>query len=264
VDCAKKPKEAHELNILSYNPGHDGAIVHLKDARLVACIEAEKNSNYRYAPVSGRDVFIMLSEIGERPDAICISGWWRRDHYEYLHGSAVNVGYRGLSKSESILERRQFLGAPVHYFSSSHERSHILCAFGLSALPRGTPCYALVWEGEMGTFYEIDSELNIALIADVLTQPGNRYGLLYGLADPTFPKNGPYPRTTDAGKLMALASFSRRSVPSHEEKQLLEFLLDGPYCDTVMLAWKIKSFETSPVSLAIGCSKFFTNLPNHG
>jgi predicted NodU family carbamoyl transferase len=171
----------------------------------------------------------MLGEIGEIPDVICISGWWRRDHYEYLHGSSINVGYRGLSKKESILEPRRFLGKTVQYFSSSHERSHILCAFGLSPLPLGTPCYALVWEGEMGTFYQIDAELNISLIADVLTQPGNRYGLLYGLADPTFPKNGPYPRATDAGKLMALAAYSTRNIPSPQEKQLLEFLLDGPY-----------------------------------
>jgi len=35
----------------------------------------------------------------------------------------------------------------VEYFSSSHERSHLLCAFGMSNLPKGTPCYALLWEG---------------------------------------------------------------------------------------------------------------------
>jgi predicted NodU family carbamoyl transferase len=93
----------------------------------------------------------------------------------------------------------------------------------------GTPCYALVWEGEMGTFYEIDPQMNITLIADVLNQPGNRYSLLYSLADPTFPKDGPYPRNSDAGKLMALASFSKRSTPSAAEKELLGFLLDGPY-----------------------------------
>ncbi len=40
------------MNILSYNPGHDGAIAYLKDAHLVFFIEAEKNPNYRYSPVS--------------------------------------------------------------------------------------------------------------------------------------------------------------------------------------------------------------------
>lgn len=206
------------MNIISYNPGHDGAIAYLKGAHLLASIEAEKNSNYRYSPISSPDVFNVLGEIDEIPDVICTGGWWPRDDYEYSHGSDVHVGYRGVSKSDVIVGQRRLLGRPVHYFSSSHERSHILCAFGMSSLPKGTPCYALVWEGAIGAFYEIDSELNITLVADVLNQPGNRYGLLYGLADPTFPKNSTYPRFSDAGKLMALASFSNRSTPSAEEK----------------------------------------------
>lgn len=217
------------MNILSYNPGHDGAIAYLQDAHLVVSIEAEKNSNYRYSPISSPDVFNVLGELDEIPDVICTGGWWPRDHYEYLHGSHVHVGYRGVSKSDVIVDQRRLLGRPVHYFSSSHERSHLLCAFGMSSLPKGTPCYALVWEGAIGAFYEIDSELNITLLADVLNQAGNRYALFYGLADPTFPKDGPYPRFEDAGKLMALASFSNRSTPSAEERKLLDFLLDGQY-----------------------------------
>ena len=215
------------VKILSYNPGHDGTIAYLQDAHLVVSIEAEKNSNWRYSPISSRDVFDAFGELEEIPDVICTGGWWPRDHYEYLHGS--HVQYRGLSKSDVIINQRRLLGRPVHYFSSSHERSHLLCAFGMSSLPKGTPCYALVWEGEIGAFYEIDAALNITLLADVLNQVGNRYALLYGLADPTFRKDGPYPRVEDAGKLMALASFSNRSTPSAEERKLFDFLLDGPY-----------------------------------
>jgi hydroxymethyl cephem carbamoyltransferase len=217
------------MKILSYNPGHDGAITFLKDGHLMFSIEAEKNSNYRYSPVSCPDVFNSLGEIDEIPDVICTGGWWPHDHDEYLNGSQINVGYRGVSKNDIIVDQRRLLGKSVHYYSSSHERSHILCAFGMSNLPKGTPCYALVWEGAIGTFYEIDSELNITILADVLNQVGNRYSLLYGLADPTFPKNGAYPRFQDAGKLMALASFSNRSMPTDEEKKLLAFFLDGPY-----------------------------------
>ena len=185
-----KAEAARNVRILSYNPGHDGAVAFLQDGRLMVSIEAEKDSNYRYSPVSSADVFNALGDLDEIPDVICTGGWWPRDHYEYLHGSDVHVGYRGVSKSDVIVGQRRFLGKQVHYFSSSHERSHLLCAFGMSNLPKGTPCYALVWEGAIGAFYEIDSELNITLVADVLNQPGNRYGLLYGLADPTFPKNG--------------------------------------------------------------------------
>lgn len=215
------------MKILSYNPGHDGAIVYLKDGRLIFSIEAEKNSNYRYSPVSSHDVFNALGELNEIPDIICTGGWWPRE--EPILGSNAYAGYHGVNKSDIILEKRHLIGKPIHYFSSSHERSHLLCAFGLSGLPKGTPCYALLWEGAIGAFYEIDSELNITLLANVLNEPGNRYTAIYGLADPTFPKNAPFSRFSDAGKLMALASFSNRRLPLSEEKKLIEFLLSAPH-----------------------------------
>jgi predicted NodU family carbamoyl transferase len=218
-----------DVNFLSYNPAHDGAVAFLQDSRLMFSIESEKDSNYRYSSLSIADVLGAVSELKVMPDVVCMGGWWLQDHYEFLHGSRTNAGYRGVSSASAILHKGRLLQGRADYFSSSHERSHILCAFGMSTLPKGTACYALVWEGEIGAFYEIDSDLNITLIADVLTQAGNRYGLLYGLADPTFPKDGPYPRASDAGKLMALASFSKRSAPTKEEKRLLSFLLDGQY-----------------------------------
>src|SRR5256712_2433554 len=112
------------------------------------------------------------------------------------------------------------IGRLIRLFSSSHERSHLLCAFGMSDLPKGTPCSALVWEGAIGAFYEIDAELNITLISDVMNEPGNRYASIYGLADPTFPKDAAFSRFSDAGKLMALASFSTRSTASAEEEKM--------------------------------------------
>jgi predicted NodU family carbamoyl transferase len=194
------------VNILSFNPGHDGAITYLRDGHLVFSIEAEKNSNYRYSPVSSHDVFNVLGEIEERPDIICTGGWWPRE--SQLTGSPPHVGYRGVAESDIVVDERRLLGRSVRYFSSSHERSHLLCAFGMSDLPKGTPCYALVWEGAIGAFYEIDPALNITPISNVMNQPGNRYTSIYGLADPAFPKNAPFSRFSDAGKLMAL-------VPHH-------------------------------------------------
>ena len=217
------------MKILSYNPGHDGAIVYLQNAHLVLSIESEKNSNYRYSPISSHDVFNVLGELGDVPDVICTGGWWPRE--KHLLGSHIHAGYRGIVKNDFIVEQRRLFGRPVHYFSSSHERSHLLCAFGMSSLPQGTPCYALLWEGEIGAFYEIDSETNVTKLADVMNQPGNRYISLYGLADPTFPKNAPFPRFSDAGKLMALASFSYRNAPSPEDEGLMDFLLGRPFLD---------------------------------
>jgi len=211
------------VNILSYNPGHDGAIAYLKDARLRFSIEAEKNSHYRHSPLSSHDVVDILGELEAVPYFLCTGGWWPCD--DNITGSRTLAGYRGVLKNDIVTGRRCLLGKPIVYFSSSHERSHLLCAFGMSNLPKGTPCYGLIWEGGIGAFYEIDSELNITLLADVMNEPGHRYALLYGLADPTFPKNSPFSRFSDAGKLMALASFSVRSTPSADEKQLIDFLL---------------------------------------
>lgn len=215
------------MNIVSYNPSHDGAITYLKDFSLLVSIEAEKNSNYRYSPISSHDVFHFLGELEEIPDVLCTGGWWPRE--QQLLGANAHANYRGILKSDFIVEKRRLLGKPVHYFSSSHERSHLLCAFGMSSLPKGTPCYALIWEGSIGAFYEIDSELNITLLANVMNQPGNRYMLIYGLADPTLPKNSPFSRYSDAGKLMALASFSNRKTPSIEEKKLIDLILNSPF-----------------------------------
>jgi predicted NodU family carbamoyl transferase len=211
------------MNILSYNPGHDGAVAHLQGTQLLALVEVEKNSNYRHSGVSVHDFLNILSELKGIPDVLCEGGWWPRD--PNLTEQSPIAGYRGVSKSDVIVGRRRLMGKTIEYFSSSHERSHLLCAFGMSSLPRGTPCYALIWEGTIGTFYEIDSELNITILADVMREPGHRYALLYGLADATFAKNLEFTRISDAGKLMALASYSNRSAPSAEEEKLIEYLL---------------------------------------
>lgn len=213
------------MNIFSYNPGHDGAVVHLRDGHLVSSVEAEKDSNYRYTPISSPDLLDALGRLEEVPDVVCTGGWWPREAQPT--GSRFHVGYRGVSRDGIVVEDGQLIGRPVSFFSSSHERSHLLCGFGMSPYPQGSSCYALVWEGAIGAFYEIGPDVNITWIADVMNQPGNRYAALYGLADPTFPKDAPFSRFTDAGKLMALASFSRRSTPTAEEEELMRFLLSS-------------------------------------
>jgi predicted NodU family carbamoyl transferase len=210
--------------VLSYNPSHDGAFAYLEDGHLVASIEAEKNSYYRHSPLSVPDVFSVLSELKEAPDVLCKGGWWPGD--TPLSQQRDLAAYHGVRNSDIVVGKRRLLGKTIKYFSSSHERSHLLCAFGMSNLPKGTPCYALLWEGVIGSFYEIDSELNITKLADVMPEPGHRYALLYGLADPTFDKSlAEFSRFSDAGKLMALASFSNRSTPSDEEEQIIAFLM---------------------------------------
>jgi predicted NodU family carbamoyl transferase len=212
------------MKILSFNPGHDGAFAYLEDGNLVVSIEAEKHSRYRHSPLSVPDVFSVLGELKEVPDVLCRGGWWPGD--SYLSDQQYLAGYHGISNTDIIVAQKRLFGKTIEYFSSSHERSHLLCAFGMSNLPKGTPCYALLWEGVIGSFYTIDSELNLTKLADVMPEPGHRYALLYGLADPTFDKRvAEFSRFSDAGKLMALASFSKRSKPSAEEENIIDFLM---------------------------------------
>lgn len=210
------------VNILSYNPGHDGAVVHLKDGHLISSVEAEKDSHHRYTPIGSRELLDAFVRLEQAPDVLCAGGWWPSEVRP--NGLPTYAGYRGVAEREAIIASRHLLGKPVSYFSSSHERSHLLCAYGMSPFPQGTPCYALIWEGEIGAFYEIDSRLNITLLADVMSGPGNRYASIYGLADPTFPKDSPFSRFSDSGKLMALASFARRSTATAAEEELMKFL----------------------------------------
>lgn len=212
------------MNILSYNPGHDGAFAYLQDGRLIFSLEAEKHSNYRYSPLSITDVFETFAELNEVPDVLCRGGWWPNDGQ--LPEKISQAGYRGVSSNEAVVSEKRLLGKAIKHFSSSHERSHLLCAFGMSNLPKGTPCYALLWEGVIGAFYSIDPTLNITKLADVMPEPGHRFAMLYGLADPTFDTGtAEYSRLSDAGKLMALASFSTRAEPSRDEERIIEFLM---------------------------------------
>ncbi|WP_447045515.1 carbamoyltransferase C-terminal domain-containing protein [Vreelandella sp. H-I2] len=210
------------MKILSYNPGHDGAFAYIENGRLVFSIEAEKSSKYRHSSLSVPDTFDALTELHDIPDVICKGGWWPGDSPH--EGEAV-AEYRGSDHGQVIVSKKQLLGKSIDLFSSSHERSHLLCAFGMSSLPQGTPCYALLWEGVIGAFYEIDPELNVTKVADVMPEPGHRYAMLFALADPTFDKStAEFSRLSDAGKLMALASFSKRRQPTAEEEAIMSFL----------------------------------------
>jgi predicted NodU family carbamoyl transferase len=201
-----------------------GSLAYIENGNLVFSVESEKNSRYRYSPLAVPDVFNVFSEIKQIPNVLCRGGWWPSD--TALSEQSEIAGYHGIDSSKIILSKKHFLGKAIDYFSSSHERSHLLCAFGMSDFPKGTPCYALLWEGVIGSFYEIDSDLNITKLADIMPEPGHRYALAYGLADPTFDKGGAeFSRFSDAGKLMALASFSVRSQPTSEEEKIIEFLM---------------------------------------
>ena len=122
--------------IVAMKPGHDGAIAAIEDGRLLCSLEAEKDSFARYSVLSPDIILKFAAQLGRLPDVVATGGWQSK-----LEGRAeafkvrsiFGAGYFG----ENALESRDssFFGKRVRYFSSSHERSHILGAIGLA--PRG-------------------------------------------------------------------------------------------------------------------------------
>ncbi|WP_116810502.1 carbamoyltransferase C-terminal domain-containing protein [Steroidobacter cummioxidans] len=231
------------MKILAYNAGHDGSAVLLQDETLRFCLEAEKDSGSRHALISP-NLFIRSLELAGLPDAIAISGWHSRSNDLIARSDASYMG----TGSESLVQAMTTLmGKSIAVFHSSHERSHIMCSYGLAPFPQGQPCYVLVWEGKIGAFYYVDEQVRIHPVGEVLAEPGSKYAFLYGLADPTVPMFPTSVRMEDAGKLMALAAHGAERVPSNAESELIQAVMSMPsvYGGSHFKAHKAK-FKSSP------------------
>jgi hydroxymethyl cephem carbamoyltransferase len=191
------------MRLLSAKPGHDGSIAYVVDGELLFSFEAEKNSGCRFAPAGVTEVLDALQALTDMPDAFVLSGWSQGPD---PLGPAIGAGYLGLEPPH--VSTCSLLGSPITLLSSSHERSHLMGAYALSPFPQGQPCYALVWEGCIGAFYEIDATLAIRRLVNVMAGAGNRYAFAYSLVDPMFVAARGHIRLGDAGKLMALAAYA--------------------------------------------------------
>ena len=210
---------AENFSVLSFKPGHDGCVAHVKSGNLKFSIEAEKDNGWRFAELN-LDVLGKISRLcQESPSVVALSGWSRGDS---PNGQPIGAGYCGVG--EPIFGNERIFGKSVELFQSTHERSHIFCSYGMSPFPQGQECYLLTWEGHIGAFYHINSDLRIAKLADVLSDPGIRYAFLYALADERFP----YPNTpgaislNHAGKLMAIAAYANKEPLSQEGTDLID------------------------------------------
>lgn len=210
------------MNILSLNPGHDGSIACIENAELKFSYEAEKDSFPRYSDLNASSLLDAFSYLSDVPDVIALSGY-----VKYLNSVTLPLGggYFGIEPAKIITKKEQYFGRTINYFSSSHERSHILCSYGLSHFPQGKPCYVLVWEGLIGRFYEINEKLEILPLGDILNHPGIKYSFIYALANPEITSVRGRFRYSDAGKLMALTSFSLRKSYTEEEKTLANLII---------------------------------------
>jgi predicted NodU family carbamoyl transferase len=209
--------------ILSLKAGHDGSLAAVADGKLLFSLEAEKDSFPRYDRITPELIAHAAQRLDRIPDAVAISGWVKGWHSVERKTEA---GYYGHDVSGIQVREQNFMGKNVSIFSSTHERSHILCAYGMSPFPQGQPVYCLVWEGNLGDFYEIDESANIVHLGRVLTDPGNKYSSLFMIADPSFPSIKGHFRFEDAGKLMALAAYSDRAPATADERELIEFILN--------------------------------------
>ena len=209
--------------ILSMKEGHDGGIAAIEDGKLLFALEAEKDNYPRYDRLTAEVLTRAAGLLDRTPDVVALGGWVKGDHS--IEPSS-RTGYFGVGDGSVSDEPGTFFGAPVRYFSSTHERSHLYTSLGMApAALAGQPAYALVWEGNIGDFYRIDERGEPTHLRHVLTDPGAKYAYLFALADPKFPLGRGHYRFTDAGKQMALTAFAQDGPMTTEEKETIEFIL---------------------------------------
>jgi predicted NodU family carbamoyl transferase len=217
------------MRILSFNPSHDGAAVLLEDERLIYSLESEKDDWPRHDRIS-TSLFLRSMSFEKSPDVVAMTGLYKHESFNMEAGTdprnKIGAGYHDESNSGVAPGELLFAGNNLRYFTSSHVRSHIMCAYGMSPFPMGEPCYALVWEGEIGSFYYIDSGVQVRKVGEVLFAPGNRYAFLYALATGAFDGDPP-------GKIMALAAYGQRREPTSEERKAIDSIMTASHGDLI-------------------------------
>lgn len=123
------------MRIMSFKPGHDGTIAarDTSSAELIYSYEAEKDSFPRYSTITPATVLEAAERLDAIPDVMAVGGW--------LTGFGADaVGYYGVVKGSELVGQKTIFGKKVHFYSSTHERSHIWGSYGMSPFPAGMPC----------------------------------------------------------------------------------------------------------------------------
>jgi predicted NodU family carbamoyl transferase len=208
--------------IISFKEGHDGGIAAIEDGNLLFALEAEKNNYPRYDRLTGEVLLAAADLAGRRPDVVAIGGWVKGFHSVE---PPSRTGYFGVGAGAISDEAGTFFGRDVRVFSSTHERSHIMTAYGMVPPAAGQPYYSLVWEGNIGSFYRLDERGEVTHLRHVMSDPGNKYAYLFALADPKFPATKGLFRYQDAGKQMALTGFAEKGPVTEAERETIDFIL---------------------------------------
>jgi predicted NodU family carbamoyl transferase len=240
--------------ILSFKEGHDGAVVAIEDGKLLFALEAEKDNYPRYDRLTG-EVFARAAGLLDRqPDVIALGGWVKGFHSVE---PISRTGYFGVGDAAISDEAGKFFGRDVRIFSSTHERSHIMTAYGMAPAAAGQPHYCLVWEGNIGSFYRLDDRGQVTHLQHVMSDPGNKYAYLFALADPKFPIGTGLFRYNDSGKQMALTAFADKGPMTKAEQETIDFILKQ---EQIILRLSKDEMDWSPVFNAGVESQVYRNI----
>jgi hydroxymethyl cephem carbamoyltransferase len=211
------------VRILGIKPGHDGAFALCEDGKLIYSIEGEKNSFARFCSITPSALVEAAMQTRDIPECIAFGGW---QHGSPSAGKRVGIGYFGVSEHDRRISEISFFGRKTRLFEGTHEGSHVWAAYGMSPFADTYPCYALVWEGQIGRFYRLDEGGKITAYPQVLAQPGSMYQFIFALAEPTRIECAIEPRPPeDAGKIMALAAFADHRPRDPDEQAFVDWLL---------------------------------------
>jgi predicted NodU family carbamoyl transferase len=228
------------MQFLSFKPGHDGSIALVEDGRLVFSFESEKDSFPRYSTLDPSVVLESMSHVDKIPDVVCLSGWVKGFHSVE---PPLGAGYYGWSESGCITGETTIFGTPAKTFTSSHERSHLLSSYAMSPFPQGEECYALVWEGNIGSFYHFAPDVTVRRVAQVMEDPGSKYQFVFSLADPATSKEHGGFRFSNAGKMMALAGFAASASSTAAEREVIDFVLSR---ESILLTTSKEQLSRTP------------------
>jgi len=203
--------------IVGFKPGHDGGMAVIRDGHLLYSLESEKDSFFRYSPLTPATVLEIAERLDALPDVVAVGGW-QEGHIP------VATGYHGTDPG--IMRTGRFFGKDVAYFSSSHDRSHILGAIGMAPPGHHHKQQAvLVWEGLTGAFFLVDDTHRVVKRVGVMNDPGGKYAAIFAILDPDFPVERATLRYGDAGKLMALAAYADARDADEEIRDAVDRVL---------------------------------------
>jgi hydroxymethyl cephem carbamoyltransferase len=197
----------------------------IEDRRLTFAYESEKDSFPRHSEVTASTLLHVLERSEASPDVVALSGWYKQGTIAGVNMTRHGAGYFGHDLQH---RKTRWLGSEGAFFSSSHERSHLMGVVGMAPRDEASTRVVLVWEGAIGSVYVLDRDWRITRQVDVLRAPGTRYAFLYGLADPSFPDRGTSVNGDDSGKLMALAAFADAATADPPVVDTVNRILDGP------------------------------------